>query len=68
MEKNEVTEMYDAASIRSDKESIAVDLLAERPEQGSNFLAYANVVCVVAGKQKGENATWTQLHAGLLLK
>ncbi|KAF9349057.1 hypothetical protein BGX34_002091 [Mortierella sp. NVP85] len=49
MEKNEVTEMHDAASIRSDKESIAVDLMAERPEQGSNFLAYANVVCVVAG-------------------
>ncbi|KAF9097325.1 hypothetical protein BGX23_009173 [Mortierella sp. AD031] len=25
------------------------DLLAERPEQGSNFLAYANIVCIVAG-------------------
>ncbi|KAG0364457.1 transmembrane amino acid transporter protein-domain-containing protein [Gamsiella multidivaricata] len=46
MEKND--EIYDASSVHSDKESI-VDLLAERPEQGSNFLAYANVVCVVAG-------------------
>ncbi|KAF9312137.1 hypothetical protein BGZ91_006607 [Linnemannia elongata] len=45
MEKHEVT--Y-ASSVTSDKESI-VDLRAERPEQGSNFLAYANVVCVVAG-------------------
>ncbi|KAF9133563.1 hypothetical protein BG015_003530 [Linnemannia schmuckeri] len=45
MEKHEVT--Y-ASSVTSDKESI-VDLMAERPEQGSNFLAYANVVCVVAG-------------------
>ncbi|KAK3823644.1 MAG: transmembrane amino acid transporter protein-domain-containing protein [Linnemannia gamsii] len=45
MEKNEVS--Y-ASSVSSDKESI-VDLMAERPEQGSNFLAYANVVCVVAG-------------------
>ncbi|KAF9580598.1 hypothetical protein BGW38_002688, partial [Lunasporangiospora selenospora] len=44
----EKTEVYDASSVHSDKESI-VDLLAERPEQGSNFLAYANVVCVVAG-------------------
>ncbi|KAF9346675.1 hypothetical protein BGX34_003718 [Mortierella sp. NVP85] len=42
------TEIYEAASVHSDKESI-VDLMAERPEQGSNFLAYANVVCVVAG-------------------
>ncbi|KAG0211518.1 hypothetical protein BGX28_007742 [Mortierella sp. GBA30] len=46
MEKN--VEIYEASSVHSDKESI-VDLLAERPEQGSNFLAYANVVCVVAG-------------------
>ncbi|KAF9933074.1 hypothetical protein FBU30_006575 [Linnemannia zychae] len=45
MEKHEAT--Y-AASVTSDKESI-VDLMAERPEQGSSFLAYANVVCVVAG-------------------
>ncbi|KAG0345097.1 hypothetical protein BG004_003961 [Podila humilis] len=45
MDKSEV---YEARSVNSDKESI-VDLLAERPEQGSNFLAYANVVCVVAG-------------------
>ncbi|KAF9142214.1 hypothetical protein BGX30_003145 [Mortierella sp. GBA39] len=45
MEKHEVT--Y-ASSVTSDKESI-VDLMAERPEQGSSFLAYANVVCVVAG-------------------
>ncbi|KAG0278128.1 hypothetical protein BGZ96_002538 [Linnemannia gamsii] len=45
MEKSEVT--Y-ASSVTSDKESI-VDLMAERPEQGSSFLAYANVVCVVAG-------------------
>ncbi|KAF9091602.1 hypothetical protein BGX29_010870 [Mortierella sp. GBA35] len=45
MEKHEVT--Y-ASSVTSDKESI-IDLMAERPEQGSNFLAYANVVCVVAG-------------------
>ncbi|KAF9173764.1 hypothetical protein BGX21_009373 [Mortierella sp. AD011] len=45
MEKKET---YDANSINSDKESL-VDLLAERPEQGSNFLAFANVVCVVAG-------------------
>ncbi|KAF9432258.1 hypothetical protein BGZ76_011060 [Entomortierella beljakovae] len=37
-----------ATSVNSDQESI-VDLLAERPEQGSNMLAYANVVCVVAG-------------------
>ncbi|KAF9110655.1 hypothetical protein BGX27_006048 [Mortierella sp. AM989] len=44
----EKTEVYDANSITSDTESI-VDLLAERPEQGSNLLAYANVVCVVAG-------------------
>ncbi|KAG0199367.1 hypothetical protein BGX28_007356 [Mortierella sp. GBA30] len=49
MEKHEVTEMYEVSSVHSDKESVAVDLLAERPEQGSNFLAYANVVCVVAG-------------------
>ncbi|GJJ74113.1 solute carrier family 32 (vesicular inhibitory amino acid transporter) [Entomortierella parvispora] len=42
-------EMYEVTSVNSDKESVAVDLLAERPEQGSNFLAYANVVCVVAG-------------------
>ncbi|KAG0232341.1 hypothetical protein BGX31_005188 [Mortierella sp. GBA43] len=41
--------MDDATTIRSDKESIAVDLLAERPEQGSSYLAYANVVCVIAG-------------------
>ncbi|KAF9281073.1 hypothetical protein BGZ74_002456 [Mortierella antarctica] len=40
--------MYEVRSVHSDKES-PVDLLAERPEQGSNFLAYANVVCVVAG-------------------
>ncbi|KAF9361797.1 hypothetical protein BGX26_011792 [Mortierella sp. AD094] len=46
MEKK--AENYDANSINSDRESI-VDLLAERPEQGSNLLAYANVVCVVAG-------------------
>ncbi|KAG0305088.1 hypothetical protein BGZ98_004615 [Dissophora globulifera] len=46
MEKSD--KIYEATSIHSDKESI-VDLLAERPEQGSNFLAYANVVCVVAG-------------------
>ncbi|KAF8949218.1 hypothetical protein BGZ47_008997 [Haplosporangium gracile] len=45
MEKHEVT--Y-ASSVTSDKESV-VDLMAERPEQGSNFLAFANVVCVVAG-------------------
>ncbi|KAF9387805.1 hypothetical protein CPB97_002038 [Podila verticillata] len=45
MEKSEI---YEARSVHSDKESI-VDLMAERPEQGSNFLAYANVVCVVAG-------------------
>ncbi|KAG0277014.1 hypothetical protein BGZ95_006680 [Linnemannia exigua] len=45
MEKHEVS--Y-ASSVSSDKESI-VDLMAERPEQGSSFLAYANVVCVVAG-------------------
>ncbi|KAF9129580.1 hypothetical protein BGW39_004018 [Mortierella sp. 14UC] len=45
MEKHEVS--Y-ASSVSSDKESL-VDLMAERPEQGSNFLAYANVVCVVAG-------------------
>ncbi|KAG0037264.1 hypothetical protein BGZ82_002864 [Podila clonocystis] len=44
----EKTEIYEARSVHSDKESI-VDLMAERPEQGSNFLAYANVVCVVAG-------------------
>jgi len=37
-------EMYEVSSVHSDKESIAVDLLAERPEQGSNFLAY---VCVL---------------------
>ncbi|KAF9197496.1 hypothetical protein BGZ49_002039 [Haplosporangium sp. Z 27] len=49
MEKQEVTEMNDAMSINSDKESGNIDLLAERPEQGSSFLAYANVVCVVAG-------------------
>jgi len=49
MEKQEVSEMYEVSSVHSDKESVAVDLLAERPEQGSNFLAYANVVCVVAG-------------------
>ena len=36
--------MYEVSSVHSDKESIAVDLLAERPEQGSNFLAY---VCVL---------------------
>ncbi|KAG9326942.1 hypothetical protein KVV02_001892 [Mortierella alpina] len=47
MEKKSV-EIYEASSVHSDRESI-VDLLAERPEQGSNFLAYANVVCVVAG-------------------
>ncbi|KAF8937353.1 hypothetical protein BGZ58_002848 [Dissophora ornata] len=47
MEKND--EIYDATSVHSDKESSIVDLMAERPEQGSNFLAYANVVCVVAG-------------------
>ncbi|KAF8977724.1 hypothetical protein BGZ46_007154 [Entomortierella lignicola] len=46
MEKKE--EIYEARSVNSDTESI-VDLLAERPEQGSNLLAYANVVCVVAG-------------------
>ncbi|KAF9299956.1 hypothetical protein BGZ74_008463 [Mortierella antarctica] len=45
MEKSEI---YEARSVHSDKESI-IDLMAERPEQGSNFLAYANVVCVVAG-------------------
>ncbi|KAF9180579.1 hypothetical protein BGZ51_009833 [Haplosporangium sp. Z 767] len=49
MEKHEVTEMYEVRSVNSDKESDVIDLLAERPEQGSNFLAYANVVCVVAG-------------------
>lgn len=46
MEKK--SEVYETNSINSDQESI-VDLLAERPEQGSNLLAYANVVCVVAG-------------------
>ncbi|KAG0324778.1 hypothetical protein BGZ99_001447 [Dissophora globulifera] len=46
MEKSD--KIYEATSIHSDKESI-VDLLADRPEQGSSFLAYANVVCVVAG-------------------
>ncbi|KAG0244277.1 transmembrane amino acid transporter protein-domain-containing protein [Mortierella sp. GBAus27b] len=45
MEKSEI---HEASSVHSDRESI-VDLMAERPEQGSNFLAYANVVCVVAG-------------------
>ncbi|KAF9997393.1 hypothetical protein BGZ80_009151 [Entomortierella chlamydospora] len=49
MGKQEITEMQDVTSIKSDREVVAVDLLAERPEQGSNFLAYANVVCVVAG-------------------
>ncbi|KAF8930135.1 hypothetical protein BGZ58_008450 [Dissophora ornata] len=49
MEKHEVTEMHEVTSVKSDKESDAIDLLAERPSQGSNFLAYANVVCVVAG-------------------
>ncbi|KAI1299828.1 hypothetical protein EDD11_006364 [Mortierella claussenii] len=49
MEKHEASEMFDVTSVKSDKESVSVDLLAERPEQGSNFLAYANVVCVVAG-------------------
>ncbi|KAF9426424.1 hypothetical protein BGZ94_006534 [Podila epigama] len=44
----EKVDVYDARSVHSDKESI-IDLRAERPEQGSNFLAYANVVCVVAG-------------------
>ncbi|KAG0229662.1 hypothetical protein BGW42_001423 [Actinomortierella wolfii] len=44
----EKVEIHEAHSVHSDKESI-VDLLAERPEQGSNLLAYANVVCVVAG-------------------
>lgn len=44
----EKAEVHEARSVHSDKESI-VDLLAERPEQGSNFLAFANVVCVVAG-------------------
>ncbi|KAG0035082.1 hypothetical protein BGZ82_005411 [Podila clonocystis] len=47
MEKH-AESMYEVRSVHSDKES-PVDLLAERPEQGSNFLAYANVVCVVAG-------------------
>ncbi|KAG0308968.1 hypothetical protein BGZ98_005988 [Dissophora globulifera] len=46
MDKQEV---FEAMSVMSDKESDATDLLAERPEQGSSFLAYANVVCVVAG-------------------
>ncbi|KAG0358212.1 hypothetical protein BGZ54_010536 [Gamsiella multidivaricata] len=49
MEKHEATEMYEVKSVKSDRESVQVDLLAERPEQGSSFLAYANVVCVVAG-------------------
>jgi len=44
------TEVYDATSVHSDKESVAVDLMAERPEQGSSYLAFFNVVCVVAGK------------------
>ncbi|KAF9181925.1 hypothetical protein BGZ51_003039 [Haplosporangium sp. Z 767] len=48
MSNIEKIETYDAQSVHSDKESL-VDLMAERPEQGSNFLAYANVVCVVAG-------------------
>ncbi|KAF9428079.1 hypothetical protein BGZ94_003444 [Podila epigama] len=47
MEKSAET-MYEVSSVHSDKE-MPVDLLAERPEQGSSFLAYANVVCVVAG-------------------
>ncbi|KAG0230423.1 hypothetical protein BGW41_002526 [Actinomortierella wolfii] len=41
-----------ASSIKSDVETSpnqAVDLLAERPDQGSNLTAFANVVCVVAG-------------------
>ena len=50
MEKKSV-EIYEASSVHSDRESI-VDLMAERPEQGSNFLAYANVVCVVAGNPR----------------
>ncbi|KAF9108156.1 hypothetical protein BGX27_008451 [Mortierella sp. AM989] len=49
MGKEEITEMQEVMSIKSDKEAGDIDLLAERPEQGSNFLAYANVVCVVAG-------------------
>ncbi|KAG0261146.1 hypothetical protein BG011_001310 [Mortierella polycephala] len=48
MSNTEKIETYDAQSVHSDSESL-VDLRAERPEQGSNFLAYANVVCVVAG-------------------
>ncbi|KAG0049185.1 hypothetical protein BGZ83_005988 [Gryganskiella cystojenkinii] len=43
------TEVYDAQSVHSDKESMEVDLLAERPEQGSSILGAANVICVVAG-------------------
>ncbi|KAF9976105.1 hypothetical protein BGZ73_009142 [Actinomortierella ambigua] len=41
-----------ASSIKSDAEAApaqAIDLLAERPDQGSNLTAFANVVCVVAG-------------------
>ncbi|KAG0253040.1 hypothetical protein DFQ27_007708 [Actinomortierella ambigua] len=41
-----------ASSIKSDAEAApaqAVDLLAERPDQGSNLTAFANIVCVVAG-------------------
>ncbi|KAF9359230.1 hypothetical protein BGX26_012837 [Mortierella sp. AD094] len=49
MGKEEIAEMHEVMSIKSDREVATVDLLAERPEQGSNFLAYANVVCVVAG-------------------
>ncbi|KAF9914875.1 hypothetical protein BX616_007391 [Lobosporangium transversale] len=48
MSAEKENEIYEARSVHSDKESI-VDLMAERPEQGSNLLAYANVVCVVAG-------------------
>ena len=40
------------ATVNKDQESNAAygsDLMAERPEQGSNMSAFFNIVCVVAG-------------------
>jgi hypothetical protein len=38
-----------ANNTQRDQEGNAIDLMAERPDQGSNMAAFFNIVCVVAG-------------------
>lgn len=42
--------LYEVTKPSPTDHNCSPDLLAERPEQGSSFAAYAVVVCIVAGK------------------